>query len=67
LKDGSGYFVLHHRRKKSSNVLVMTSTGLNNEASYKLIFFGKEMKKVLRSWDLGLPENMNLYLSEDSG
>jgi len=67
LRDGSGYFILHKRTKKKANVLVMTQTGLSNQASCKLIFFGKEMRKTLRSWDLKLPENVNLYLSEDSG
>jgi hypothetical protein len=67
LKDGSGYFVLHKRKKKGSNILVVTDKGLSNQASWKLIFYGKGMAKVLRSWDMRLPENMCLYLSEDSG
>lgn len=67
LKDGSGYFVLHKREKKGSNILVVTDKGLSNQASRKLIFYSKGLKKILRSWDLRLPENINMYLSEDSG
>lgn len=49
LKDGSGYFVLHKRQNKGSTILVLTDKGLSNQATCKLILYGKEMGSILRS------------------
>ena len=66
LADGNGYLILHNRILKGSSMLVMGDNGLSNKARCKLILYRRNLSDMVRSWDLQLPENMSIYLMEES-